>query len=503
MGGGYFDERFAFKKGRVYAEALLVVWQEMFMSAGENAVGLLGSALLLGTSLALAGCGGGSGVISTPTPTPTPTSVTGYNIVSPPAAATAGANPPTTAAQGFQTASSGGPDFATTGAADNLTFALTQTAVTRTTDSTGETISIGADTATNSGGATIVFNPGHDITAAKLSVPSLGIDNVRFAFDGYGTIGTTGQLVSYAPPGGGLSYVQLGSWTNATQTDPTRTANTLAFYIFGFQTPIASMPATGTATYNQVGGVTGLAFLEGGELTSGMRGGNGTIGGAGEGIINGDGTLTANFATGLITGSFTNMTSTTGKFTNGSVSCVCTGTTRAWNDISLTGTISGAAISGTTSISSNPNNATSFAATGSGTISGGFYGPAANEVGLVWTVQDSNKSIAMGTFGAPKTSSVPSDRRLKRAIRPVRKLGNGLQIYSWRYLGSRRRYSGVMAQELLANPTFAAAVDVDFDGVLRVDYAALGLTLPDFAAMAADGERAVRLFRQGGGSARL
>lgn len=501
MGGGYFDERFAFKKGRVYAEALLVVCQEMFMSAGENAGGLLGSALILSTSLALAGCGGGSGISSTPTPTPTPTA--GYDIVSPPAAATVGKNTPTTAAQGYQTATPGGPDFATAGAADNLSFALTQTAVTRTTDSTGTTISIGADAATNSGGATIVFNPGHDITAASLSVPSLGINNVRFQYDGYGTVGTTGQLVSYAPPGGGLSYLQLGSWTNATQTGTASTANTLAFFIFGFQTPSASMPATGKATYTQSGGVEGLAFTQGGALSTNAPTQGGHVGGAGEGLIKGDGTLTADFATGSITGSFTNMTSTTGKFTNGYVSCVCSGTTRPWNDIALTGTISGAAISGTTSISSNPNNATSFTASGSGTISGGFYGPAADEVGLVWTVQDSNKSIAAGTFGAPKASAVPSDRRLKRAIRLVRKLGNGLQIYSWRYLGSRRRHTGVMAQDLLSNPAFAAAVDVDFDGVLRVDYAALGLPLQAFAAMAADGERAVRLFRQRGGSARL
>jgi hypothetical protein len=166
----------------------------------------------------------------------------------------------------------------------------------------------------------------------------------------------------------------------------------------------------------------------------------------------------------------------------------------AWDTVSLSGTIANALITGTTAVTSSPGNAGSLAASGAGTIRGGFYGPAANEVGLVWTLRDAAGSIAVGTFGAA-TGAAPSDRRLKRGVAPAGRLANGLNLYSYAYLGDNRRFTGLMAQEVLADPRFAEAVLTDEDGLMRVDYGRLGLAPPDFAAMAAAGERAMAIYR--------
>ncbi|MBX9757987.1 MAG: hypothetical protein K2Y29_04360 [Beijerinckiaceae bacterium] len=50
----------------------------------------------------------------------------------------------------------------------------------------------------------------------------------------------------------------------------------------------------------------------------------------------------------------------------------------------------------------------------------------------------------------------------------------GIAIHAFRYKGDDRVFTGVIAQELLANPLHRAAV-VEKDGFYAVDYAALGL----------------------------
>jgi Chaperone of endosialidase len=68
-----------------------------------------------------------------------------------------------------------------------------------------------------------------------------------------------------------------------------------------------------------------------------------------------------------------------------------------------------------------------------------------------------------------------SDIRLKHDIVLLQRLGNGLALYSFRYLWSDRVYVGVMAQEVQA--VRPDAVLRGGDGFLRVDYGRLGMRI--------------------------
>ncbi len=68
-----------------------------------------------------------------------------------------------------------------------------------------------------------------------------------------------------------------------------------------------------------------------------------------------------------------------------------------------------------------------------------------------------------------------SDLRLKRDMRPVETLPNGLQLYSFRYWNDDRTFVSVMAQDLLEDERFRHAVTEDESGYYMVDLGALGL----------------------------
>jgi Chaperone of endosialidase len=68
-----------------------------------------------------------------------------------------------------------------------------------------------------------------------------------------------------------------------------------------------------------------------------------------------------------------------------------------------------------------------------------------------------------------------SDRRLKRDIIELSRLGNGIGLYRYRYSWSDQLYVGVMAQEVAE--IVPDAVLRGADGYLRVDYVRLGLKL--------------------------
>ena len=69
----------------------------------------------------------------------------------------------------------------------------------------------------------------------------------------------------------------------------------------------------------------------------------------------------------------------------------------------------------------------------------------------------------------------PSDIRLKRDVRPVETLPNGLQLYSFRYWNDDRTFVSVMAQDLLKDERFRHAVTEDESGYYLVNLGALGL----------------------------
>ncbi|MBU6207533.1 MAG: transferrin-binding protein-like solute binding protein [Alphaproteobacteria bacterium] len=282
----------------------------------------------------------------------------------------------------------------------------------------------------------------------------------------------------------GLSYTNFGQWNLSPCAN---TASCLPTYVGVYAggapgqspTPIASMPTTGTATYS--GGAYGLVTLA---STS-------TNGVASVSDFYGTSNLTANFATGGITGSITGINAYS---VGGGSGQTLYGTL---NTIGLTAKISGSSFAGTTSVTGGAGTATAFDLTGAtGKISGAFYGPTAQEAAAVFSLSGGNNGVQLvGALGA-KLAPVVSDRRLKTDIAPAGTLPNGLKLYRWRYRGEKHHFVGVMAQDLLADQRFAGAVIVDADGLMRVDYDAVGYHPADFARMSAEGEQAVARYRR-------
>ena len=115
-------------------------------------------------------------------------------------------------------------------------------------------------------------------------------------------------------------------------------------------------------------------------------------------VIGGDASFTANFATGHISGSFTNM-----------ISAFNDHQSLPWNDVSVSASIAmgTSTFSGSTSIASTPAipsaNAYLLKGAATGHIDGGFYGRAANEIGAVWTLSNGDGTgSAIGVVGARK-----------------------------------------------------------------------------------------------------
>ena len=88
--------------------------------------------------------------------------------------------------------------------------------------------------------------------------------------------------------------------------------------------------------------------------------------------------------------------------------------------------------------------------------------------------------------------AITSDRRLKTHLQRAGETAEGLNLYSFRYVGEDREFRGVMAQELLADERHRRAVEVGADGYYRVHYARLGLASLATDEMRAAGERAAR-----------
>ena len=158
-----------------------------------------------------------------------------------------------------------------------------------------------------------------------------------------------------------LDYVAFGSW----QWGSSEPGNA-GHFVFGYETPPASMPVSGTATFS--GAWEGELFTPkaGQPIQVGDVGGNASF--------------SVDFLSGKISGALTAATS------GGSYGIAL----QPWNDVSVSAAIAAGSnrFSGTTAAPSSPS--------ASGTISGAFYGPAAQQLGAVWTLSDGTSS-AIGT----------------------------------------------------------------------------------------------------------
>jgi hypothetical protein len=130
------------------------------------------------------------------------------------------------------------------------------------------------------------------------------------------------------------------------------------------------MPTSGTAVFSGPGAVSGPIFKT---VGTDIRA---------AGVV-GNASISVNFGSGAINGSFTNMVSNAQQ---------------PWNDVSVTANIATGTnrFNGTTAAASAPGTPMSLSASAVGKINGAFYGPAAQNLGAVWSLSDGTGS-AIGT----------------------------------------------------------------------------------------------------------
>lgn len=103
------------------------------------------------------------------------------------------------------------------------------------------------------------------------------------------------------------------------------------------------------------------------------------------------------------------------------------------------------------------------------------------------------RQVLSATVSPCGMGSMPeSDRRLKADVTPIDALDNGLMLYTFRYQGSDVQFTGVMAQDVLAQDDLRHAVTLERDGYYRVNYTALGLGHLVTPLMLREGRKAAR-----------
>ena len=235
-------------------------------------------------------------------------------------------------------------------------------------------------------GATVVLNAQVHEATFQLIVPAVNL-NRTFTFDGSGPFNPSGQLSDYPYDYGdttfGLSYVALGGWGQWGwgSTQPENPLQSSGVFAFGYETPGSAMPGSGTAAFNGVSLAT--VFTSAG---TDIR--------AADAIA--DAAFSVDFGSGKITGAFTHS------------QYFGAGGWLPWNDISVTASIAAGTskFSGATAVTSAPKSAFTLNSSATGSINGGFYGPAAQNIGAIWTLSDGTTS-AIGGVAASRAASGP------------------------------------------------------------------------------------------------
>jgi hypothetical protein len=204
-------------------------------------------------------------------------------------------------------------------------------------------------------------------STVQIVIPSLGI-NVTDTLHSSLASGM-GQYID------GLSYAVIGGWVQrqAVNTPPILSD---AQFVAGFETPQAAMPTSGTAVFSN-GTAQGDVYKTVGteiQTTSVFNNAVNSV------------SISANFASGAITGNFTKMVTVNNQ---------------SWNDVTLNANIATGTnrFSGTTAAASAPSTTMSLSGSATGSINGAFYGPAAQNIGAVWSLKDGTGS-AIGTVVA-------------------------------------------------------------------------------------------------------
>ncbi len=345
----------------------------------------------IAAALLTAACGGGGGGGIAPA-----TSITG-NSPSAGSGGTSGSGGGT--GGGTSTANCGaallcgpyiGPTFDGTGGSypSNVSFALLSSSLQYTSAGPSAVMN-------NQSGTATVISEAMDSSTVRLVVPSVNLDQ---------TLTLSTSLAPLAPqpalptPGGwdqssiasrpnqdyisvlGFSYVSLGVWLHSGSKDSTPQI-TFTAYAFGYETPAAAMPTTGSATYggSVLGGLS-LSPPAGLDASSCVDCNS---------WLTGVARFSVDFASSKISGAFTNMM-------NHGASGVL-----PWNDVSVNASILAGTnkLSGSTAISAP----LSPAVGGTGRIDGAFYGPNANNLGAIWSLRGANWT-ALGGVAASAIS---------------------------------------------------------------------------------------------------
>jgi hypothetical protein len=182
-----------------------------------------------------------------------------------------------------------------------------------------------------------------------------------------------------------LNYTMTGTWNGVVYGDFCTPCTSM--FVTGFQTPSANVPASGQATYlgnGANGSVSGNIYSSFGPIETGT-------------ITGSSSSFAVNFSSAQVTGTLSGL-----KATPVSIDGVV-GAPQDWNQINVTGSLSGAVLSGTTSTPSQPAGSLGFGASSTGTIGGALFGPNAEELGAVWTLYDqAGVKAAFGVVSATK-----------------------------------------------------------------------------------------------------
>jgi hypothetical protein len=90
-------------------------------------------------------------------------------------------------------------------------------------------------------------------------------------------------------------------------------------------------------------------------------------------------------------------------------------------------------------------------------------------------IDDEGTAKARAKSGSGPATGFASDRRIKSDVTQIGQLENGIKIYSFKFIWEDKTRVGVIAQDLLEREDTKAAVLQLSNGLLGVDYTALGL----------------------------
>jgi hypothetical protein len=234
---------------------------------------------------------------------------------------------------------------------------------------TGATVARPDDATMAGGGATFTVTNAAT-REVRVRVPNLGIDVVS-PRDGFPASMLSNGASFSRNWIQELQYSAFGLWGLAVQADPFRRANT-AVWTYGYVTPVAAVPASGSAEY--AGKALGYVVLPMGQGY----------------IVEGSGVLSVDFLSHVIAG----------KLSLFSFSWDTDVADQPCNNVAITGSQLGNRLTGTTNIEAMPGAVVPFPQNATGTFVGELYGPSAQEAGAVWTLSEGGSSVTGAFLGS-------------------------------------------------------------------------------------------------------